>query len=85
MKKFYYIVYLEYITVDSYSTRQIFITDNEFTAVFYVQRFNKLVKKQKEKLKNFEPKYNNQELPFWYNYIMWDGMKADLDKIEYRY
>ena len=84
MKEKIYIVKIGSGDYDDYHEFLQFATKCKTKAESWCARYNKIIKGERERLKNFKMKSDNQGLPYWHDKIVWDRPLAMIDEVELR-
>ena len=81
MKKEMYLVMVATGSYDDYNESPIFITESKKKALLWVNRYNKIIKDNTDRINRFEFK---GEEPFWYWLIQYEQPTAIMKQVEHR-
>ena len=69
---------------DDYNESPIFVTENKEKALLWVEKYNKLIKDNTDRINNYVFKEQQEKEPFWYWLIQYEQPTAMIRKVEYR-
>lgn len=84
MNKEMHLVLLATGSYDDYTENVIFVTNNKEKALLWVEKHNRLIKENDDRLRDYVFKEGQQKDPFWYDYIVYYEPVAILRTVEYR-
>lgn len=84
MKKEMHLVTIATGSYDDYHESSIFVTDDKEKALLWVEKYNKIIKDNTDRIVNYVFKEEQEKEPFWYWLIAYEKPIAIVRQVEHR-